>query len=126
MVQRLQMMIRRLPAVLAVVLLLAVAPPFHPPRAMPAAEAEHQELRSPEVSDRHGQIHDVGSPEADLPGHSHGHDPADHSHETAVPLNRIAGWPPEATATPWPPCLRLAGPLAVTEIERPPKPIASI
>ncbi|MFG1375116.1 hypothetical protein V5F32_23320 [Xanthobacter oligotrophicus] len=73
----------------------------HDPAALAAAEAaRHAELAA-EVED-HGHVHDDGAEDEQSPGHSHGHNPADHSHETpnilavalapAVPVSR--GWHP--------------------------------
>lgn len=54
----------------------------HNPIALAAAEeARHAELVA--QLDAHDHAHDDGVADEQSPGHSHGHNPADHTHETA-------------------------------------------
>lgn len=76
----------------AIALLLAVAlacaPPFnvlaHNPAVLAASETErHAALGMTGIADPdHGHSHDDADPEERRPGHVHGHDPTDHSHDT--------------------------------------------
>lgn len=60
----------------------------HDPIALAAAEAvRHAEL-AVEIAD-HGHVHDDGSEGEKSPGHSHGHNPTDHSHETPNTLSVV-------------------------------------
>ncbi|OYX67809.1 MAG: hypothetical protein B7Y95_22130 [Rhizobiales bacterium 32-66-11] len=94
----------------------------HNPVALAAAEAiRHAELVA--QVEAHGHTHDDGEANEQSPGHSHGHNPADHSHETASTLPGFA--------QPVPPIGRrwLAQPPSVADLEacfrleRPPRPI---
>lgn len=61
----------------------------HNPIALAAAEAaRHAELAA--QVDNHGHSHDDGEVDEQSPFHSHGHNPADHSHETASMLPYLA------------------------------------
>lgn len=54
----------------------------HNPIPLAAAEAaRHAELAA--LVDAHGHAHDDGVADEQMPGHAHGHNPADHTHETA-------------------------------------------
>ena len=68
-----------------------------------AAEAErHAELK--QQSAAHGHIHDDGDDGERVRGHVHGHNPADHSHDTPIGVAQSGvdlplvqqGWPPQA------------------------------
>jgi hypothetical protein len=52
----------------------------HNPVVLLAIEAERHAALAQEIAD-HGHSHDEGLQEEQAPGHSHGHDPADHSHD---------------------------------------------
>ena len=75
----------------------------HAPSATLAAEAErHAELK--QQSAAHGHIHDDGDDGERVRGHVHGHNPADHSHDTPIGVAQSGvdiplvqqGWPPQA------------------------------
>lgn len=54
----------------------------HDPFAILAAEKRAHAESAAKTAD-HGHVHDEGDPSERAPGHFHGHNPADHSHETA-------------------------------------------
>lgn len=94
----------------------------HNPIALAAAEAaRHAELAA--QIEAHGHSHDDGEADEQSPVHSHGHNPADHTHETASTLPDFA--------QPVPPIGRrwLAHPPSAADLEtrfrleRPPRPI---
>jgi len=92
----------------------------HNPAVLLVIEAERHKLLSQEIAD-HGHSHDDGWSDEQAPGHSHGHDPADHSHETPSILPRLATIAPPVWAA-WiaaPPQMRPSG--QIYPFERPPK-----
>ncbi len=119
-------------AVLRLVVALAVAlaslvphasvSPSHDPVALAKAEAErHAQLRA-EIAE-HGHTHDDGKDYERSERHSHGHNPADHTHEIPSPppdiastlaalVGRVERTPPQT-----------AVPDEVYRLERPPRPI---
>ncbi|MER8569670.1 hypothetical protein NKH85_28805 [Mesorhizobium sp. M0924] len=94
----------------------------HDPVAVAAAEAaRHAELAG--QIETHGHVHDDGATEEQGPGHSHGHNPADHSHETASTHPDFASPVPSAGRN-WviyPPSF--SDPETSSRIDRPPQPI---
>ncbi|MER8977845.1 hypothetical protein [Mesorhizobium sp. M0870] len=94
----------------------------HDPIALAAAEADrHAELAG--QIEAHGHVHDDGATEEQGSGHSHGHNPADHSHETASTLPDFSPAVPAAGRT-WviyPPSLSDLE--ASSRLDRPPRPI---
>jgi hypothetical protein len=61
----------------------------HNPIILAAAEAaRHAELAA--QIDAHGHAHDDGASDEQSPGHAHGHNPADHTHETASAVPGVA------------------------------------
>ena len=94
----------RLVFVLAMTAGLALSPvgasSSHDPMALLASEAARHAELSAQIAE-HGHAHD-GAAEERSSGHSHGHDPADHSHQTlnaapsAVSIVRLPGrdWQP--------------------------------
>lgn len=67
---------------IAFVLSPVAASPSHNPVASAAMEAErHTELAAEFVGS--GHVHENGTEDEQVPGHTHGDDPADHSHETS-------------------------------------------
>jgi hypothetical protein len=80
----------RLALAFAMTLSASVAPPVHAashdPAALALAELErHAELAAENVD--HGRSHVDGQPEERRAGHSHEHDPTDHTHEVPVPAD---------------------------------------
>ena len=131
MVRRLRMAEFRL--VTTLVMMLGMLPfslstfPSHAPFAFKQAEAlRHAVLGGPTALGDHDHSHDDGAPEERLPGHLHGHNPADHSHETAVPVTSFAA-PRQADVQVWrPDYLALARSSPSFGIERPPRPIGAV
>ena len=66
----------------------AFVPSLHAPTHSAALEdARHAVLADVEASE-HGHSHDDGEPYESKPGHAHGHDPADHSHQVAFMVHK--------------------------------------
>ncbi len=118
-------------AVIALVLAIAIgsAPPLtviaHNPNVLVAREFErHSALGGADLFDQqgdHGHSHDDARPDERRPGHLHGHDPSDHSHEfgqlvLAAPCLSIY---PRAPAPPLPMTQQDDG--LRTRLERPPR-----
>ena len=97
--------------------------PSHDPVALAAIEAERHAQLEAEIAE-HGHSHDDGEDHERVAGHSHGHNPADHSHET--PTTPPAAVPDGlAVASAWVPTRPETVHLATTyRLERPPRPIA--
>jgi hypothetical protein len=58
----------------------------HDPAVLAALEAErHAALGTSDRGNDHGHSHDDADPAERKPGHVHGHDPFDHSHDTGQP-----------------------------------------
>ncbi|MER9056788.1 hypothetical protein [Mesorhizobium sp. M0228] len=73
--------------VIALAMMFGVLRPFgysasHDPIALAAAAAERHAGAAAQIED-HGHAHDDGVADEQSPGHFHGHNAADHSHETA-------------------------------------------
>jgi hypothetical protein len=115
-------------AVLSAALALAPLPlaSAHDPLALSAAEAaRHAALVAQEIAE-HGHSHEDGDDHEQSPGHMHGHDPADHSHQFAFfPGN--AGHCGLPAPQRWPSFL-IGPPDPATGfgIERPPKSMMSV
>ncbi|MDH1271573.1 hypothetical protein N5C81_28695 [Rhizobium pusense] len=94
----------------------------HNPAALAEAEAaRHVELKAQLAE--HGHVHDDGLEDEQSPGHSHGHNPADHSHETPNILSPVKAPAPPVGRT-WhfhPPVVADLG--TVFRLERPPRPV---
>lgn len=70
---------------IAVMLGIALPPAGQSPSHDPASAAVAEAVRHAELAaqiEAHGHAHDDGVGEEQKPGHSHGHNPGDHSHET--------------------------------------------
>ncbi|WP_095081633.1 hypothetical protein [Mesorhizobium sophorae] len=94
----------------------------HDPIALVAAEAARHAKLAGQI-ETHGHVHDDGATEDQGPGHSHGHNPADHSHETANTLLDFAPAVP-ATGRNWVICPpSFPEPEASSRLDRPPRPI---
>jgi hypothetical protein len=76
----------RIATVLAIALAVLSAPTghsmSHDPLALVAAEAERHATLAAEIAE-HGHAHDEGDADERSPGHTHGHDSADHLHDKA-------------------------------------------
>ena len=94
----------------------------HDPLAQAAAEASRH-AAVPAVRADHDHVHHDGADEERLPGHAHGHNPADHSHDTpalfcgGIVLGRSTGpdWHPTQPVVP----IRARA----VRLDRPPRPI---
>ena len=87
--------------------------------------AGHASLAAEEAAE-HGHSHDDDEPHGPLTGHTHGHDPADHSHQFAFMTGGSSQWglPP---AQRWPSALSGRPDAALgLGIERPPKRVMSL
>lgn len=97
----------------------------HNPVILLAIEAERHAALALEIAD-HGHSHDEGWQDEQVPGHSHGHDPADHSHDVpSVVAALIQMTPPEWRV--WSATVRDVS--AVTKIyplEKPPKDVVTL
>ncbi|RST86568.1 hypothetical protein EJC49_09820 [Aquibium carbonis] len=96
--------------------------PSHDPFALAAAEAERHAQLEAEFAE-HGHSHDDGMEHERAAGHLHGHNPADHSHETpTTPPDDVPVVPALVRAiVPTPPDAAHLG--ASYRLERPPRPI---
>lgn len=94
----------------------------HDPVALADAEAERHAQLGAEIAE-HGHSHDDGEDHERTAGHSHGHNPADHSHETPTAPPNI--FPAVLAMTPaWvPPRPETLHLDATYRLERPPRPI---
>lgn len=116
----------RIATVLAIALAVLSAPTghsaSHDPLALAAAEAERHAALAAEIAE-HGHAHDDGDADERSPGHSHGHDSADHLHDKA-------GTPPSflAQASPATRSVTLTGAAQIgrdalpSGLKRPPRP----
>ena len=92
----------------------------HGDAAMAQAEKERHGVLAP-LSEEHGHSHEDGEPDERVPGHFHGHNPFDHSHETpsvtsgfaVMSLTFFDDWTPR-----WEGLVRTGSP---ERIDRPPK-----
>lgn len=92
----------------------------HNPAILVAIEAERHAILAQEIAD-HGHSHDDGWEDEQAPGHSHGHDPADHSHDVPSVLSAFVEMTPPAWRV-W--SARVRDAPAVTKtypFEKPPK-----
>ena len=94
----------------------------HDPVALAVAEAERHAQLETGIAE-HGHSHDDGEEDERVAGHSPGHNPADHSHETPTTPPGIAAAVPPLLRTwlPMPPQTAHLG--ASYRLERPPRPI---
>lgn len=96
----------------------------HNPIAMAAAEAARHAELAMQIAD-HGHSHDDGEAAEQSPGHSHGHNAADHSHDMPSTPPGVAPMMQRA-ARSWQAMLpHLADPNIKMPLDRPPKPIFS-
>jgi hypothetical protein len=95
----------------------------HNPAALAAAEVErHTELEAHLA--QHGHVHEDGSEDEQCPGHLHGHNPADHSHESPDTLSAVNA-PPCPFGPAWQACPATVADLGMTfRFERPPRPLS--
>jgi hypothetical protein len=114
--------------VLAVAVSLLLFPPGspsrHDPPAVTQADAARHLLLSPAVCEDHDHVHDEGAARERQPGHKHGHNAADHSHESASPavLRVMLSYP---KTRQWQPHGLFSVRRAPTfRLERPPRPMA--
>lgn len=120
--------VRRLAvAVLSAALALAPLPlaSAHDPLALSAAEAaRHAALVAQDIAE-HGHSHEDGDDHEQSPGHMHGHDPADHSHQFAFFPGNAGHWGLPAPQR-WPSFLSgPPDPATGFGIDRPPKSMLS-
>ena len=96
--------------------------PSHYPVALVAAETERHAQLEAEIAE-HGHSHDDGEEHERAAGHSHDHNPADHSHEMPTTPPGSAPVVPALLRTwmPMPPQTAHIG--ASYRLERPPRPI---
>lgn len=115
-------------ALVALCLSLAPLPlaSAHDPLTLSAAEAaRHAVLMAQDVAE-HGHSHDDGAAQEQSPGHLHGHDPADHSHQAAFFAGTSSDWVLPASQR-WPSQMAdLPEPAAGFGIERPPRRLPSL
>jgi hypothetical protein len=96
--------------------------PPHDRKAYPAAESDRYAQLEAEIAE-HGHSHDDGEEHERAADYSHGHNPADHSHETPTTPPRSAPVLP-AMIRSWMPMPPHAADLGASyRLERPPKPI---
>tara|TARA_R110002110_G_scaffold757_3_gene2892 strand:- start:6275 stop:6700 length:426 start_codon:yes stop_codon:yes gene_type:complete len=62
--------------------------------ALAMTEETRHDILSP-ASEEHGHVHEGGESEERLPGHVHGHNPLDHSHETPSVMAVLSIFGPE-------------------------------
>lgn len=94
----------------------------HSPMAVAAAQATRYAQVTTQIEE-HGHAHDDGDVDEQSPGHRHGHNPADHSHETpSLPASLAVIF--HACVQSWQ-ALSPALPVLETafRLERPPRPI---
>ena len=102
--------------------LLPHALPPHDPKAFSAAEADQHAQLEAEIAE-HGHSHDDGEEHERAADYSHGHNPADHSHETPTTPPGSAPVLP-AMIRAWAPMPPHAADLGASyRLERPPRPI---
>lgn len=111
-------------ATLAIAIALIFAPlplgPAHDPVALAVAEMERHAALQAEIAE-HGHAHDDGHDHEQSSGHMHGHDPADHSHQSVFVACSASQWslPP---AQCWPSTVsEIRDPATASGIDRPPK-----
>lgn len=92
------------------------------------ASAQAEVLRHAELAAtiaEHGHAHDEGEPSEQLPGHVHGHNAADHLHETADRLSVIGLATPGFARTGMAHDPVMADPGHPDGLERPPRPFVA-
>jgi hypothetical protein len=96
--------------------------PPHDPKAFSAAEADRHAQLEAEIAE-HGHSHDDGEEHERTADYPHGHNPADHSHETPTTPPGSAPFLPAMTRS-WMPMPPHAADLGASyRLERPPIPI---
>lgn len=91
----------------------------HDPFAILAAEKRaHAALGT---SDDHGHVHDEGDETERESGHVHGHDPADHSHETPGMVTKLTQALAPTGRAMFVPAFHRPSPAERWRLERPPK-----
>jgi hypothetical protein len=90
---------------MALVMAVAMLPPLsggpsHDPLDLKQVEAARHMALDADSLDGQDHVHDDGSLEERQRGHSHGHSPADHSHETAGPAITLIA-PDDFEAPAW-------------------------
>ncbi|MER9389628.1 hypothetical protein [Mesorhizobium sp. M0435] len=112
--------------VIALAMMFGVLRPFgystsHDPIALAAAAVERHGRAEAQTEDRR-HTHDDGVDDEQVPGHFHGHDAADHSHETASTPADFAPTVPQLERgwLNYPPTF--VDPGTTFRLERPPRP----
>lgn len=87
-----------------------------------AQAARHVQLDAGLADHGHGHVHDQGADDEKQPGHVHGHNPLDHTHDTySLPFSTLLTWAPAERE--WQPAPGKSGASAPpARLERPPKP----
>ncbi|QIB36495.1 hypothetical protein [Ancylobacter pratisalsi] len=97
----------------------------HNPVVLLAIEAERHAALAQEIAD-HGHSHDEGWQDEQAPGHSHGHDPTDHSHDVPSALSALVQMTPPAWRV-WSVAVRDAPAVTKTyPFEKPPKHVVTV
>jgi hypothetical protein len=97
-------------------------PPPHDPKTFSAAEADRHAQLKAEIAE-HGHSHDDGEEHERAADYSHGHNPADHSHETPTTPPGSAPFLPAMIRSWMPMPLHAVDLGASYRLDRPPKPI---
>ncbi len=105
---------------LAVLLTPAAQTASHNPAALAHAAAERHAVLAAWPAD-HGHAHHDGWPAERHAGHTHGHDPADHSHDIPAPVASASGPGPLPAAAWRAPALRSHDDRLSFGIDRPPR-----
>ena len=113
-------------ATLAIAIALIFAPlplgPAHDPVSLAAAEMARHAVLQAEIAE-HGHAHDDGHEHEQSSGHMHGHDPADHSHQSVFVPCSASHWS-LLPAQCWPLTVsEIRDPATASAIDRPPKQI---
>lgn len=92
----------------------------HDPFAILAAEKQAHAESAAKAAD-HGHVHDEGDQSDREPGHVHGHDPADHSHETAGMVTKLTQALAPNVRAMFIPAVQRPASVERWRLERPPK-----
>lgn len=100
----------------------ASASPSHDSAALMIAEAQHHVGPTEDLTGK-GHVHQDGNWEEQLPGHVHGHNPFDHSHETSATAAQVTS-SMRASRSDWLPIASACAHCSLgSRLDRPPKPI---
>ncbi|MGA0534226.1 MULTISPECIES: hypothetical protein [Hansschlegelia] len=116
----------RIATVLAIALAVLSAPTghsaSHDPLALAAAEAERHAALAAEIAE-HGHAHEEGDADEQSPGHTHGHDSADHLHDKAgAPPSFLAQALPATRSVTLSAVAQTGGDSLTSGLKRPPRP----